>query len=52
MINAPQVLIAQYQIRLLQKGTVPENPHPFVPPQLFPGGKELDPLNVSGESEL
>ena len=51
MIKAPHVLIAQYQIRLLQKGTVPENPHPFVPPQLFPGGKELDPLNVSGESE-
>ena len=32
MIKAPHVLIAQYQIRLLQKGTVPENPHPFVPP--------------------
>ena len=51
MIKAPHVLIAQYQIRLLQKGIVPENPHPFVPPQLFPGGTEIDPFNVSGESE-
>ena len=44
MINAPHVLIAQYQSRLLQKGIVPENPHPFVPPQLFPGGTEIDPF--------
>ena len=51
MIRAPHVLVAQYQIRLIQKGTVPANPHPFVPPELFPGGTALDPLNVSGESE-
>ena len=52
MIRVPHVLIAQYQSRLLQKGMVPENPHPFVPPQLFPGGTEIDPFNVSGESKL
>jgi hypothetical protein len=31
---APHVVIATYQVRLLQQGSVPENLHPWIPAQL------------------
>ncbi len=37
-VQAPHVVIAKYQIRLIRQGTIPENLHPWVPPhQLTPG---------------
>lgn len=34
-LMAPHIVIATYQIRLLQQGSVPENLHPWIPPHLL-----------------
>jgi len=35
-LNASQLVVAQYQLRLLDRGVVPEKRHPFVPPIAWP----------------
>ena len=35
-LNASQLVIAQYQLRLLDQGVVPSKRHPFVPPIAWP----------------
>ena len=39
-LNASHLLVAQYQIRVVGRGAVPEKRHPFVPPHVWPGGEE------------
>jgi hypothetical protein len=39
-VQAPHIVIAKYQIRLIQQGDVPENAHPWVPPHLLTPGAE------------
>jgi len=39
-VQAPHVVIAKYQIRLIQQGSVPENLHPWVPPHLLSSDTE------------
>ncbi len=34
-LQAPHIVIAKYQIRMLQQGIVPETVHPWVPPHLL-----------------
>jgi hypothetical protein len=40
-VNATHLLVAQYQLRLIDRGTIPEKRHPFVPPHLWPEGGEV-----------
>ncbi len=39
-LNGTHLVVAQYQIRLVQKGIVPGMRHPFVPPSVWPSGIE------------
>jgi len=36
VINFPHLVVAQYQIRLVDSGTTPAQQHPFVPPHVWP----------------
>jgi hypothetical protein len=49
-IKYSHLVIAEYQVQLLQRGVVPTKHHPFVPPQLFPGGVEIDPNHPTSAS--
>ena len=40
VINFPHLVVAQFQIRLLDMGKTPEQLHPFVPPHLLPTDEE------------
>jgi hypothetical protein len=35
-LTAPHLIIAQYQVRSIQQGLTPQQPHPFLPEQLRP----------------
>ena len=39
-LQAPHIVIAKYQIRMLQQGAVPETVHPWVPPQVLAAATE------------
>lgn len=36
-LESTHLVIAQYQLALLERGEVPEQKHPFVPPHVWPG---------------
>ena len=39
-LNATHLVVAQYQVRLVQRGLEPSRRHPFVPPSLWKKGNE------------
>jgi hypothetical protein len=39
-VQAPHIVIAKYQIRLIQQGDTPQKPHPWLPPQILSPAEE------------